>query len=184
MSRVRSVTPSGVFIPTVIVDTREQRPFTFANFTCDQQDGGGPLVVAARAGTLASGDYSLAGFEAEIAIERKSLPDLFHTLGQGRERFVRELERLNAMRWAAVVVEATLHELVTEPPPHSDLDPKTVFRSVIAWQQRFTRVHWCFAGPRRLAEAYTLRALERYWKDRQAQTTPPLIPNGPAALPD
>jgi hypothetical protein len=36
---------------------------------------------------------------------------------------------------------------------------------VLAWQQRFVRVHWLFMGSRRLAEVTTLRVLERFYRD-------------------
>jgi ERCC4-type nuclease len=48
------------------------------------------------------------GFADQIAVERKSLADLFGTLGQGRERFERELVRLSAHQYAAVVDRSRL----------------------------------------------------------------------------
>lgn len=167
MARIRSTTADGILIPVIAVDTREQDGFTFTWFDRDLTDGGGPMVVTTARTTLKSGDYSIVGFEDRIAIERKSRQDLFGTIGQGRDRFERELARLNDMRFAAVVVEDTLGHLISSPPVHSHLDPKTVFRSVIAWQQRYTRVHWMFCDSRDWAEAYTLRALERFWREAQ-----------------
>lgn len=161
-----STVADGTFLATVIIDTREQTPYEFTGLLCDKADGGGPLVVPTLRTGLPSGDYSLAGYEEQVAVERKSLADLFGTLGQGRERFERELHRLAAMQFAAVVVESTLPEVIRAPPPHSDLNPKTVVRSVMAWQQRFPRIHWWFAGPRPLAEAVTFRVLERFLKER------------------
>lgn len=167
--RVKLVTPDGRFCNPVVIDTREQLGFTFEGLRCDEADGGGPLTVPTVRGTLASGDYSLLGFETRVAVERKSAADLYGTIGQGRDRFERELERLAAFDFAAVVVEAGLLELVTDPPPHTQLPPKIVVRSVIAWQQRYQRVHWTFAGCRRLAEAWTFRTLERYLREHYAK---------------
>ena len=65
--------------PTLLVDTREQRPLYFGE------------GVPQRRATLPTGDYSVEGCEGLIAIERKSLGDLFGTVGQGRERFEREI---------------------------------------------------------------------------------------------
>jgi DNA excision repair protein ERCC-4 len=90
---------------------------------------------------------------------------LYGTLGQGRDRFERELARLAAMAWAACVIEATWPELCAEPPPHTQLPPKIVFRSILAWSVRYPRVHWFPAGPRRLAEVTTFRLLERWLKE-------------------
>jgi ERCC4-type nuclease len=72
---------------TVLVDTREQLPFTFADLRSDARDGRRPLVVPTRIETLTTGDYSLDGSTDKIAIERKSCSDLLHSLGHDRDRF-------------------------------------------------------------------------------------------------
>ncbi len=172
MSKRNPTVAAGRFVGTVVRDTREQTGYGFSGLTCDASDGGGPLIVPVVVDTLRSGDYSLRGYEDQVAVERKSLADLFGTLGQGRGRFERELERLSAFRFAAVVVEATLPEVLLSPPRHSDLNPKAVIRSVLAWQQRMPGVHWWFAGPRPLAEALTFRVLERFLKERLRESQP------------
>lgn len=154
--------PVTVFPGTVLVDDREKAPFPFTGFRGDARQGRLPLVVPTRRVRLASGDYSLEGYEATMAVERKSRGDLFGTLGQRRKAFEAELERLAAMEYAAVVVEADWHQIIHEPTAHSQLLPKVVFRSVIAWQQRYAAIHWWFLPSRRLAEAATLRILERF----------------------
>lgn len=152
---------------TVIVDSREQSPFTFRGFRGDASQKRRPLVVRTVVAGLASGDYSIEGFENRVAVERKSLSDLFGTLGNGRERFERELQRLSAMEFAAVVIEAGWSSIIGSPPPQSKLTPKTVFRSVIAWQQEFPGIHWWTLDTRSLAEHATFRILERFWKVEQ-----------------
>ncbi len=164
MPRPRLVNPHGVFTVPVICDTREQLGYTFEGFTCDKADGGGPLVVPVIRDTLASGDYALQGY-AGCAVERKSLQDLYGTIGQGRERFERELIRLAELKFAAVVIEATWPEVCAEPPPHTQLPPKVVFRSILAWAVRYPRVHWLPCGDRRLAEVTTFRLLERFVRE-------------------
>jgi hypothetical protein len=114
---------------------------------------------------LRTGDYSLRGYEARVAVERKSLQDVYHTLGQRRACFQRELARLNEMDFAAVVVEASWEAILRDPPERSRLRPKVVYRSVLAWGQRYPRVHWYMMGNRRLAEVTTLRILERFYRD-------------------
>ena len=80
----------------VIVDTREQAPFDFTHFP----------DVETRRDTLATGDYSLSGFESVIACERKELNDLIACLQNGnRERFERELARGSALHRFCVLVE-------------------------------------------------------------------------------
>lgn len=173
MSKRIPTVADGRFVGTIVVDTREQVPYQFANMIADAADGGERIAVPYERGTLKSGDYSLLGYESQVAVERKSLADLFGTLGQGRDRFEREIERLAGYKFAAVVVEATFPDVLLSPPPHSDLNPKTVSRSVIAWQQRYPAVHWWFAGPRGLAEAVTFRILERFLKERLAEAAQP-----------
>lgn len=151
---------------TVTVDTREQHPYDFAGLRADARQGGWLLTVTTQAATLASGDYSILGHEGCVAVERKSKADLFGTLSQGRERFVRELERLACMPFAVVVVEAEWSE-VLEGATFSRLKPKTVYRSVIAWQQRYPNVHWWFVPGRAFGMATTYRVLERWWRERQ-----------------
>jgi ERCC4-type nuclease len=160
-----SILQNGVFPIPVIVDTREQRPFLFQNIAADKQDGGGQVLIQIERGTLKAGDYSLSNHELKIAIERKSKSDLFGTLGGGRKRFEAELARLMTYHVAAVVVESEWGEILTNPPSRTRMEPKTVFRSVLAWQQRFQTVHWWFMPDRHAAEVTTYRILERYVKE-------------------
>lgn len=154
------------FPATIIADTREQRPFTFDAIPADKEAGGGLWRVNVEASTLASGDYSLAGHTERVAVERKSLTDLYGTISQGRARFIRELARLDAMKFAAVVVEADWTTIIDHPPARSKLPPRIVYRSVLAWQQRYPRVHWWACPSRDFAEVTTFRILERFLKEQ------------------
>ena len=103
MGGMRSMTKG----PTILVDTREQRPYQF------------PRQVVA---TLPTGDYSLvvksaAGTQQHgIVVERKTKEDLFSSLGQRRARFEREMQRMAGYDYAALVIEATLDDLLRKPP--------------------------------------------------------------------
>ena len=164
--RTKPAAEPPAFPCAVVVDTREQAGYSFTRIPADVSQGGGFVAIRTEVRTLRSGDYSLAGYEARVAVERKSLADAYGTFGQGRDRFERELLRLNVMQFAAVIVEAEWSEVLGSPPPHTQLSPKTIFRSVLAWQQRFTRVHWWFMPGRAAAEVTTFRVLERFWKER------------------
>jgi ERCC4-type nuclease len=141
----------------IIQDTREQTPFDFKN--CDLT---GVEIVT---GTLKTGDYSLQGYEDKITIERKSLSDAYGTFGQGRERFERELERMAEYTYAAIVIENDWQSILRCPPSRSRLNPKTIFRSAIAWEQRYG-VHFWTCINRAFAEKVTFVMLERFWKDQ------------------
>ncbi len=176
MSRRRTATvtaPAVAVAPfTVIIDTREQLPWAFDSVPADAHQGGaeaGYVVVPKAVGTLGAGDYSLAGYETRVAVERKSAADLLGTIGQGRERFERELARLAEFDFATVVVEAELSELKLNPPRHSQVQFKTITRSVQAWQQRYLRVHWMFLPGRRAGMLWGYRVLERFHKERMKE---------------
>ena len=152
---------------TIVVDTREQRPWTFQVLRADKDKGRRLLDVSTTRGTLQAGDYSISGHEHQVAVERKSKEDLFGTIGGGRARFERELARLNALDMAWVIVEAEFGECCTAPPGRSQLKPKTIHRSVIAWEMRYPKVHWWFAVNRSAAEIACFRRLEMWWRIQQ-----------------
>lgn len=150
----------------VLRDQREKAPWGFHGLECDSRDKNKLIVVRTEYAFLPTGDYSMDLARERVAIERKSLEDLFGTIGQHRKRFERELERLNALECAAVIVEADWNTILLRPPQYSRLNPKSIFRSVLAWQQRFPSVHWHFMGSRRLAEVTCYRVLDRFYRDR------------------
>lgn len=158
---------------TVVIDTREQAPFTFRGLRNDSDRKYRPLVVRSVVQGLPTGDYSIEGFEHRISVERKSLPDAFSTFTTDRERFERELVRLNFMDFGAVVIEAGWDALIDGPEridrteQHRRVIGKTVYRSILAWAQRFPRVHWFPMPTRQEAEHTTFRLLERWWEDEK-----------------
>ena len=61
---------------------------------------------------LPAGDYSVAGMESVVAVERKTLDDFVSTVIHQRARFRLELRKLAGYRAACVVVEAGLLEVL------------------------------------------------------------------------
>lgn len=171
-----------MFAPTVVIDTREQTPFTFAAIPADADEGGEVLRVRTTRHGLPTGDYSLFGHHqggrdgqppAGIVIERKSKSDIYNTVSAHRGRFERELTRMAAFRVARVVVECELLELLSNPPEHTRYSPKSLHRTIIAWEQRFPWVHWKFFPGRAFAEVATVRILDRYWREFGGETGQP-----------
>ena len=138
---------------SIIVDSREQMPFSFTGSKCYEG-------VTVSRGSLTTGDYSLEGLESFVAVERKSLPDLVMCLGKERERFVRELERGRALQAFAVICEGGLHELV-HGQYRSLLNPHSACQSVAAFMARM-RIPFFFAGGRDAAEYMTFSFLKQY----------------------
>ena len=141
---------------TIIIDTREQRPYTFQNV---KPEPPGTIIQG-----LTTGDYSLAGLESRICVERKSMVDLFGSVGKGRARFEHEMERLSAFDYAAIVVESDIKTWFINPPGRSKMNPRSVFRTIIAWSQRYG-VHIWPMWDRPSAEKVTYLILKRYYDD-------------------
>jgi ERCC4-type nuclease len=102
----------------IVIDTREQRPYGFGD------------KVSIQRKALQTGDYSVAGLENEIAIERKSLDDLIGSLSAGRERFNKELERLKHYPVKAIVCEAAWCHVITGDY-RSKMSPAAAYGSII-----------------------------------------------------
>ena len=108
--------------PTILIDRREQRPWAFPADTFDVQPA-----------TLATGDYSLAGLQDRVAIERKNLGDAVGTVIHDWLRFRKELNRLKTFDFAAIVIEADLSDVV-EQRYESEANPNSVigrFNSIL-----------------------------------------------------
>lgn len=138
----------------VIIDSREQAPFSFQ---AECYTG-----TTTATGTLDTGDYSLAGLEDKIAIERKSLPDFVACLGRERERFQRELQRAAALDAFAVVIEGTWEQLA-RGQYRSRINPHAACQSVCAFTARLG-TPFLFAGTRAAAEYLTHSLLKQYLK--------------------
>ncbi len=101
VARARTTSPSSQGEIVIVVDTREQQPYAFD-----------PARVATVRRALPAGDYSLDGYEASVAAERKSLEDYVASVVSARTRFARELRALAEYDLACVVVEATLDDVL------------------------------------------------------------------------
>jgi ERCC4-type nuclease len=86
---------------TIVIDTREQEPYSFD-----------PRLATAVRRALPAGDYSVDGIEACVAVERKTLDDFVSTVIHSRERFRAELQKLAAYRAACVVVETGITDIL------------------------------------------------------------------------
>jgi ERCC4-type nuclease len=134
----------------ILVNTREQRPFSFERFQAEIE----------RA-TLPAGDYSLPGFEDRVVIERKELNDLIACLMNGnRDRFERELARARHYDLFCVVVEASLED-VSKGRYRSEMKAHAALQSIFTFTVRY-RVPFVWAGSRAGVEYATYSLLEKY----------------------
>ena len=142
---------------TFIVDTREQEPYGF-----------NPRLVTPVRRALPAGDYSVAGLEHTVAVERKTLDDFVGTVMHARVRFYRELRRLESYARACIVVEADISDILASRY-RGDAHPAAVLAGALAITVDFG-VPVFFCSNRQIAcrftEGYLLRAAERrtHWQ--------------------
>ena len=104
-----------------IVDTREQKPYKFDDF---------------KVGTLKTGDYSVEGYKKEFAVERKSLADFVGSVTSGRERFEREVERLQDLEFGAVIIETDLRS-IWKARLYSKVSRKSIVNTALKWTVKY-----------------------------------------------
>lgn len=146
------------------IDKREKKPLIIDGYECE-------LV------TLPVGDYGIKGFSdwnnPGLIIERKSVVDLAQSLGRGRERFKREIQKMRAFRSAWILIEGPRNE-VELGLYESRINPKSILASLDAIAVR-CGVHVEWAGSRgraavRLQEIVRqfVGGIEREYKTLQA----------------
>jgi ERCC4-type nuclease len=107
---------------TLVIDSREQLPLEFREGIFDKVE----------VGALAFGDYGLFINEVQVPIvfERKGLGDLFGTMGQGYERFKREMIRANEMHTHMVLAIEGNEMDVWKGYEHSTISGDTMLKKL------------------------------------------------------
>ena len=137
----------------IVVDTRESLPLGFPGSTRK---------------ALATGDYSVVGMEERVAIERKTLGDFYTCVGRERARFQRELERLAAMVYPAVVIEASLSD-VLHGHEFSRVHPTSAIGSILGWSVKH-RLPFFLAENRRRCRSMVYHLLRHFWRHHREET--------------
>lgn len=155
----------------IVIDTREQTPFTFSNNDAN-------ITIINK--TLDTGDYSIKGFEKHICIERKSKSDFCKSITYDRDRFKQELLRMMFFERKYVVVECELSEMLSpiaikknihKPRPgyvrgkvdrYVNIAPNAIKRTVESIMVRYN-VPIVFCIDRDHAEEFTLCMLKKYY---------------------
>lgn len=132
----------------IVVDSREALPIGFPGATT---------------AALPTGDYSLLGAEHRITLERKTLADFYACVGRERKRFEKELERLVGFEYAAVIIEASLANLL-QGYEYSRVHPHSAIGSVLAWSVKYNRLPFFFADNRKHCRAIIYRLLKKFYE--------------------
>jgi len=152
----------------VLVDTREQHPWTFQGLAVGGKNPA-RLIVPRKVATLETGDYSIeCRHSNRFCIERKSASDLIGSVGGGHARFEREHERMAVMiaagGAACVIVEGSLSAILDELRTDGrESSRRTLLGCVASWPFRFG-VPWLFAGDRRTAEELAILILTKWFE--------------------
>lgn len=144
----------------VLRDTREQQGWNFVPSS---------RCLGTVEATLTSGDYTLEGYEHLLTIERKATTAEW-AKNVCKERFVRELERLEAYRWPFLICQFTYQDLLNFPkgsgiPPHLwrrlRLRPDFLIKKLDEWMLVY-RTKFILAGEhaQRMAAGIFKRAVE------------------------
>lgn len=167
--RPRPKAPKRPF--TVIRDTREHAGHGW-DFPAEESSGCQGTVL----GTLATGDYSLEGYEHVLSIERKlSTAEFAQNLTQ--ERFTRELERLVLFPHAYVILEFTAQDICNYPagsgiPRHRwkyiRMTPEFFWKRLVELTMRWPSIQFILAGA-----SGQLAATEIFKQVAKTPITPP-----------
>ena len=134
----------------LVVDTREQRPlFKPSSWVVDEK--------------LDQGDYSIRGFEDRVVIERKGLGDLYGSLGKGRKRFEREIQRIQGYQWWGLLVEGSEKKMYDSIESYSSLHPNSLYHSLASLEVQ-TQCHIYYARDRRVGKEWVLSRLTRLYR--------------------
>ena len=118
-------------------------------------------------GTLTTGDYSVLGLEHIVAVERKSLSDYLGSIGNNRDAFEREMQRMLAYPYRALVIEANWDELEAGGYERSRMAPQSVIGTTIGWMMKGIPV--AMVGTREAGQRTVARMLfcaaRRRWEE-------------------
>lgn len=142
---------------TIVRDTREQKGKGWEFRASANCEG----MIKEK---LDVGDYSLHGYEHLVCVERKTLGDLYGTLGNqtNYNRFLKEWERAKEHPVKFLIIEATLAD-VNGGYGWSKANPNNIHAKLISLQVKHN-VHVIFAGRKDVARAYVRRLLNKLWQ--------------------
>ena len=147
----------------IIIDTREQHPW---NFYEDEDK------ATTTRHKLDTGDYSVAGYEHRICIERKSLIDWVNTIVNSHNRFHVELLRMRDYDRSFVIIEGSvddiMHKKYETPAIKRNISPETIIKMSIGIMMKYPWVQVVLADNRYSAKIVALNILRQYWKAHEA----------------
>lgn len=147
---------------TIVVDTREQKPYTFSGFS----------NVRTVRHKLPFCDYSIRGFERDIVVERKTLEDYVGSITGNNHHFVGKLIKNRPQySFIAIVVEGHWSDILGIPDSsghscladHPGINVNSLIGTTMSIQCSL-EIPVFFAGDRMGAQIWTVQYLAWAWK--------------------
>lgn len=112
---------------------------------------------------LDTGDYSLDGYENLIMIERKTIPDLWGSLGQWRERFIKEMDRALDYPIRYLIIEGTVDD-INKGFRYSKISSEYIFATLTSLEVKYG-IHIIFTNKRKdIASSYVRNLLAKLFQ--------------------
>jgi len=145
---------------TIIRDTREKKGKGW-NFKASANCNGVEIEK------LDVGDYTLKELKNKLVIERKTIGDLWNTLGRtdNYKRFLREWERAKNHRLKYLIIEGSLAD-IDRGYRYSKVPVNNIHAKLISLQVKYN-VHVIFAGRLDRARAYARRLMDKLFRYHQ-----------------
>jgi ERCC4-type nuclease len=140
---------------TIVRDSREQKG-------CGWQFRASANCEGMEETKLDVGDYTIKGYEDKLMIERKTIGDLWNTLGRDWERFLREMERAKNHRMKYLIIEGNLND-INKGYIYSKVPPENIHAKLISLQVKHN-VHVIFAGREDLAREYVRNLMAKLFR--------------------
>lgn len=154
-NQVGSEKETSSSLAVILIDSREKQPF---NFRASANLAGCETIK------LDHGDYQIKGHPDLITIERKnSITELCNNIGKDRDRFERELSRMQNTKLKYVIVEDYWSSVWS--PKYTKLSSNFIIASIISFEFKFG-IRFILAGNRESAHRITRELLVRAHKYR------------------
>jgi len=154
-------------LPIIQIDTREKEPFKFAQAFRDKK------IAGITNEKLDCGDYALKDSKLVVIERKKNVAELYNNFipDEKRERFHREMERLQQYKYRYIVVSQTWDALY-EPNEYKYIRVNQysagsiILGNLLSIMNKY-QVHVIFAGEH--AERTTLSILLKHYADQEKE---------------
>ena len=134
----------------ILIDTREQQPLRFFK-KWEYMEGTSRYCLSRE------GDYAVRfkdGHIPPVRIERKSLGDLFGTLGKGMPRFMEEIENcIDKGLQLYIFIECPLSDILDGHRFSKKVKPQSVVRTLNTLEVKYGVIYKCFSSRSEMARA-------------------------------